>query len=238
MLINALKDLNSLPASESRNDDSSRGCFTKPCNGNMNEMVEEKQKKSSPIHVNGGETVNSGVEVANSEVEYFESENLSDLENIDTNVFTAFNDHVVDLLDPLLVQLLLKSPQYKKFVCEAAERALEAMTTWVSAIVLLSKLQPYLKNGNPRIRAKASMCFSRSVLQLLPESREAAQTPLLELETVYKKSYCLLSATVHEHPELDTREHFCQSKLSPLSARAVFRVTNTNVAWEGLLVSS
>ncbi|GLU11256.1 hypothetical protein SLE2022_280140 [Rubroshorea leprosula] len=141
MSINALKDLNSRPASESKNDDSSGGCYTKPCNGNMNENVEEKQsKKSSPIHVNGGETVNSGVEVANSEVEYFESENLSDLEDIDTNIFTAFNDHVVDLLDPLLVQLLLKSSQYKKFVCEAADRALEAMTTWVSPIVFVPQL--------------------------------------------------------------------------------------------------
>ncbi|GKU96928.1 hypothetical protein SLEP1_g10108 [Rubroshorea leprosula] len=87
MSINALKDLNSLPASKSKNDDSSRGCFTKPCSGNMNENVEEKQRrKSSPIHVNGAATVNSGVEVTNSEVEYFESENLSDLEDIDTSL--------------------------------------------------------------------------------------------------------------------------------------------------------
>ncbi|GKV37330.1 hypothetical protein SLEP1_g45369 [Rubroshorea leprosula] len=97
MSINALKDLNSLPASESKNDDSGRGCCTKPCNGNMNENVDEKQrKKSSPIHVNGGETVNSGVEVANSEVEYFESENLSDLEDIDTSLKT-FSPHLMTI---------------------------------------------------------------------------------------------------------------------------------------------
>lgn len=66
-----------------------------------------------------------------------------------------------------LVQLLLKSSQDKKFVCEAAERALVAMTTWVSPALLLPKLQPYLKNRNPRIRAKASMCFSRSVPRLV-----------------------------------------------------------------------
>ncbi|GLT43455.1 hypothetical protein SLA2020_174010 [Shorea laevis] len=159
MSIKALKDLNSLPASESKNDDSMRGCLTKPCNGNMNENVEEKQrKKSSPIHVNGGETVNSGVE------------------------------------------LLLKSSQYKKFVCEAAERALEAMTTWVSPIVLSPKLQPYLKNGNPRIRAKASMCFSRSV-------------PQLGVEGI--KTYGI--------------DRLMQG---------VIRVTDTNVAREGRVVSS
>ncbi|GKU96930.1 hypothetical protein SLEP1_g10110 [Rubroshorea leprosula] len=176
MSINALKDLNSLPASESKNDDSSRGCFTKLCNGNMNENVEEEQrKKSSPIHVSG-------------------------------DVVTAFNDHVVDLLDPLLVQLLLKSSQDKRLVCEAAEKALEAMTTWVSPIVLLPKFDQH------------------------PESREAAQTLLLECQTAYKKSYCVLSATVHKHPELDSWEHFRRSKLSPLSTQAVLWVTNTNVA--------
>ncbi|GLT43461.1 hypothetical protein SLA2020_174060 [Shorea laevis] len=136
------------------------------------------------------------------------------------------------------------------------------MTTRVSPIVLVAKLQPYLKNGDPQIRAKVSMCFSPSVPQLgvegiktcgidrliqvaasqlsdqLPESRDAAQTLLLELQTVYKKSCCLLSATVHEHPKLDSWKHFCQSKISPLSTQAVLRVTNTNVAREALLVSS
>ncbi|GKV07675.1 hypothetical protein SLEP1_g19421 [Rubroshorea leprosula] len=329
MSSNALRDLNSVPASERKNDDSSKGCFTKPCNGNMNENVEEKHNKNSPlINVNGNETVNADVVVANSEVEYIESENLSDLEDIDTclknllpgldskdwvsvvealnnvrrlsifhkevmfdmlgdviplmvkslknprsavcktaimtsaDIFTAYNDHVVDSLDPLLVQLLLKSSQDKKFVCEAAERALEAMTTWVSPIALLPKLQPYLKNKNPRIRAKASMCFSRSVPLLgvegietygidklievaasqlsdqLPESREAARTLLLELQTVYEKSHSHSSATVPEHPEIGSWEHFCQSKLSPLSAQAVLRVTNTNVTREGLVVGS
>ncbi|GKV37332.1 hypothetical protein SLEP1_g45371 [Rubroshorea leprosula] len=168
-MINALKDLNSLPASES--------------------------KKMTPVE-----------EVANSEVEYFESENLRDLEDIETSLE--------------LVQLLLKSSRDKKFICEAAEKALEAMTTWVSPTVLL-----------PRILIQAAASQHS-------ESREAAQTLLLECKTVYKKSYCLLSATVHKHPELDSWEHFRRSKLSSLSARAVLQVTNTNVAQEGLVVSS
>ncbi|KAL9829219.1 putative armadillo-like helical protein [Arabidopsis thaliana] len=65
-----------------------------------------------------------------------------------------------------LTQLLLKSSQDKRFVCEVAERALVAMTTHVSPALLLPKLRPCLKNKSPRIRAKASACFSRCVPRL------------------------------------------------------------------------
>ncbi|XWS40759.1 hypothetical protein CRYUN_Cryun17cG0023200 [Craigia yunnanensis] len=323
---NALRDLNTLSMTERKNDSSSKGNFTKPCNGNTIENIEEQQEKSpASVLINGGETVNAGVEVANSEVEYIESENLSDLEDVDTclekllpgldskdwvlvvetlnnvrrfsifhreamhsmlgdliplvvkslknprsavcktaimtsaDMFSAYNDDLIDFLDPLLVQLLLKSSQDKRFVCEAAERALEVMTTSVSPMSLLPKLQPNLKNRNPRIRAKASMCYSRSVPRLgvegikeygidkliqvaasqlsdqLPESREAARTLLLELQTVYEKSHDV-STTISEHPEMSSWENFCQSKLSPLSAQAVLRVTN--IAREGLVIGS
>ncbi|KAK8672556.1 hypothetical protein V6N13_110921 [Hibiscus sabdariffa] len=381
---NALRDLNTLAAPERKNDRSSKGSFTKPCNGNTIENVEEQQRKSlasvqlnggetenvqlkkipasdqinggetenvqlkkisasvqvnggetenvqlkkipASVQINGGETVNVGVEVANSEVEYIQSENLSDLEDVDTclknllpgldskdwilvvealndvrrlsifhkermrsilsdliplvvkslknprsavcktaimtstDIFNAYNDELIDSLDPLLVQLLLKSSQDKRFVCEAAVRALEAMTTSVSPTLLLPKLQPYLKNRNPRIRAKASMCFSRSVPRLgaegikeygidkliqvaasqlsdqLPESREAARSLLLELQNVYEKSHNL-STAVSEHPEMVSWENFCLSKLSPLSAQAVLRVT-TNLTREGVVIGS
>ncbi|KAK3006712.1 hypothetical protein RJ639_017809 [Escallonia herrerae] len=177
-----------------------------------------------------------------------------------TDIFKTYGDHVVDSLDPLLVQLLLKSSQDKRFVCEAAERALIAMTTWVSSNLLLPKLQPYFKNRNPRIRAKASMCFSRSVPRLgvqgiitfgidkliqiaasqlsdqLPESREAARTLLLELQAVYDKSHDPTTTTVAEEPEINSWEQFCQINLSPLSAQAVLRVTN--ISREGLVMGS
>lgn len=67
----------------------------------------------------------------------------------------------------------------------------------------------------------------------LPESREAARTLLLELQTVYEKFHDIMAATVSEHPELGSWENFCQSKLSPLSAQAVLRVTS--IAREGLV---
>ncbi|KAJ9562563.1 hypothetical protein OSB04_007723 [Centaurea solstitialis] len=83
------------------------------------------------------------------------------------DIFKAFGDQIIDSLDPMLVQLLLKSSQDKRFVCEVAEKALITLTIWVSPVLLLPKLQPYFKNRNPRIRAKASMCFSRSVQRLI-----------------------------------------------------------------------
>ena len=67
----------------------------------------------------------------------------------------------------------------------------------------------------------------------LPESREAARTLLLELQNVYEKVHDLMPTTVSEHPEMGSWENFCQSKLSPLSAQAVLRVTS--IAREGLV---
>ncbi|KAF8010991.1 hypothetical protein BT93_J1584 [Corymbia citriodora subsp. variegata] len=177
------------------------------------------------------------------------------------DMFHAYNDQLIDFVDPLLVQLLLKASQDKKFVCEAAERALISMTTWVSPSLLLPKLQPHLKHRNPRIRAKASMCFSKSVPRLgiegikaygidnliqtaasqlsdqLPESREAARTLLLELQSIYESSLEFTpSTTVSDSPEAGSWEHFCQSKLSPINAQAVLRVTN--ITREALVIGS
>lgn len=72
----------------------------------------------------------------------------------------------------------------------------------------------------------------------LPESRDAARTLLLELQSVYEKSNVLKpTAAVSEDPELGASwENFCQSKLSPLSAQAVLRVTN--ITPEGLVLGS
>lgn len=41
---------------------------------------------------------------------------------------------------------------------------------------------------------------------------------------------------VSEHPEMGSWENFCQSKLSPLSAQAVLRVTN--ISREGIVIGS
>ena len=71
----------------------------------------------------------------------------------------------------------------------------------------------------------------------LPESREAARTLLLELQTVYEKCHVLSQTAISEEDsEFGSWEHFCQSKLSPLSAQAVLRVTN--IAREGIALGS
>lgn len=56
----------------------------------------------------------------------------------------------------------------------------------------------------------------------LPESREAARTLALELQTIYEKSHASPS-----EDSADSWDAFCQAKLSPLSAQAILRVTST-----------
>ncbi|XP_047093886.1 uncharacterized protein LOC124706183 isoform X2 [Lolium rigidum] len=169
------------------------------------------------------------------------------------DIFKAYGELMVDSIDLLLMPLFLKSSQDKRFVCEAAEAALTSMTSWISPSVLLPKMQPYLKNRNPRIRAKASVCFSNSVPRLgvegvkeygmdklvqvaatqlsdqLPESREAARKLSLELQAFYERSQASSSgegdSTSATSPEAESWEAFCQSKLSTLSAQAILRAT-------------
>ncbi|KAL0395688.1 UNVERIFIED_CONTAM: hypothetical protein Scaly_0017200 [Sesamum calycinum] len=348
----ALRDVRKMPESERTNGNANNGNLIKPRFESISAKADEGHKKGmtslveAPLMTNGIES--SGSMFANSEVEYIESENLEDVEDLENclkvgmlsfynkyvlltftadvwsntllselgskdwvsvcdalnnlrrlsifhreaivnmltdmisllvkslknprsavcktaimasaDIFRAYNDDIIDSLDPLLVQLLLKSSQDKKFVCEAAEIALIALTSSLSPLLLLPKLQPYIKNRNPRIRAKASMCISRSVPRLgvdgieafgidkliqigasqlsdqLPESRDAARTLLLELQSVYEKSHVPEPTGLSEEPFIASWEHFCQSKLSPLSAQAVLRVTN--IAREGLVLDS
>lgn len=86
----ALRDLNMLPGLERKNENSSKGSLTKPCVENSNENSEEwKRKNSSPLVStpnNGDETIKPEVEIANTEVEYIESENLNDLDDVDMSL--------------------------------------------------------------------------------------------------------------------------------------------------------
>lgn len=175
------------------------------------------------------------------------------------DIFKVYNDSIVDFLDHMLVQLLLKSSQDKRFVCEASESALISMTTWISPSLLLPKLQPYLKNRNPRVRAKASMCFSRSVSRLgvegikvyginkliqiaasqlsdkLPESREAARSLAVELQNVYEGSQLLSREDSSQSANNISWEAFCNAELSALSAQAIIRVTSIQKGFSGQL---
>lgn len=83
----ALRDLNSIPETERKSESSSKACLTKPSADNADKNVEEWQKKKNCASlvsppVIGNQIVNSEVEIGNAEVEYTESENLNDLEDI------------------------------------------------------------------------------------------------------------------------------------------------------------
>ena len=84
----ALRDLNTLPTSERKNESCSKGGFTKA--HSEHGILEEKQKKNTAslaeTPINGDESVKTEVEVGNPEVEYIETENLNDVEDVDASL--------------------------------------------------------------------------------------------------------------------------------------------------------
>ncbi|KAH8499589.1 hypothetical protein H0E87_014985 [Populus deltoides] len=87
-----------------------------------------------------------------------------------SDIFKVFGDQLLDstinAFDNLLLQLLLKASQDKRFVCEEADRALNAMVKSVTPLPLLNKLRPYVSHSNPRVRAKAAITISKSVSKM------------------------------------------------------------------------
>lgn len=85
----ALRVLNSLPGPEKRNESPSKGNFMKAYVENSNENFEKWQTENpasvTPTIING-EVGTAGAEVGNSEVEYIESENLNDIEDVGTSL--------------------------------------------------------------------------------------------------------------------------------------------------------
>lgn len=66
-----------------------------------------------------------------------------------------------------LLQLLLKASQDKKFVCEEADRTLNAMVGFITPLPLLHKLKAYVSHNNHRVRAKAAMSISNCVSKMV-----------------------------------------------------------------------
>jgi len=65
--------------------------------------------------------------------------------------------------DSQLLQLLLKASQDKRFVCEEAEKALDAMARLTPPLPLLKKLQSYVNHKNLRVRAKAAVAIAKCI---------------------------------------------------------------------------
>lgn len=86
----ALKVLNSMPGLEGNNqssckeDLSKQGTGIKTANGNIEELKSKSSASIRPL-VNG-ESSNPVAEVGSSEVEYIESENLTDLEDVSSSL--------------------------------------------------------------------------------------------------------------------------------------------------------
>nr|GEV18476.1 retrovirus-related Pol polyprotein from transposon TNT 1-94 [Tanacetum cinerariifolium] len=89
------------------------------------------------------------------------------------DLFKSYGDKLLesttfDVVDQMMLQLLLKASQDKKFVCEEAERTLMTMVVSTASIPLLHKVKVYAKHGNMRVRAKVvvsvAQCVSKMVL--------------------------------------------------------------------------
>ncbi|EXB74776.1 hypothetical protein L484_023518 [Morus notabilis] len=162
-----------------------------------------------------------------------------------SDIFNAFGDKLLESstsepLDHLLVQLLLKASQDKRFVCEEADRALSAMVGSFTPLPLLQKLRAYVKHANPRVRAKAAVSISNCVSKMglegmkdyglvslvqmaagslndrLPEARDAARSVLVSVHNAF---------TENEEQKQEAWQDFCQSNLSPIHLQSVVKFT-------------
>lgn len=115
----ALRDLNMIPGSEKKNESSSKGNITKPLVGNTNENLEEWKNKNSmsmvATAVNGGEIQNAGAETGNFEVEYIESQNLDDLEDVDSSLKVLVQDFCISAFN--LISIIGLQLSFHVFLC-------------------------------------------------------------------------------------------------------------------------
>lgn len=163
-----------------------------------------------------------------------------------SDIFKSYGDKLLDdttsdALDQMLLQLLLKASQDKKFVCEEAEKALKIMVDSIAPLPMLQKLRVYGTHVNPRVRAKAAFSLSQCVSKMelegmkefglvpliqmaakllndkLPEAREAARNMV---SLMYK------SFTEGEELKEDAWQDFCQTSLSTIDALAIVKIVS------------
>ncbi|XP_043708085.1 TOG array regulator of axonemal microtubules protein 2 [Telopea speciosissima] len=165
-----------------------------------------------------------------------------------SDIFKSFGEKIVssDAFDPLLLQLLLKASQDKKFVREEAEKALQGMVESLPPLALLNKLLVCVTHSNLRIRAKAAVSISKCVSKMglegmkefglvsliqvaadllndrLPEARDAARsTVILIYEAVIQ------GEEQNDHDGLSPMElwqSFCCSNLTAIQAQSMTKI--------------
>ncbi|KAL9265534.1 TOG array regulator of axonemal microtubules protein 1-like protein [Drosera capensis] len=163
------------------------------------------------------------------------------------DLFQVYGDRLLEdefslAFDQLLLQLLLKASQDKRFLCEEAEKSLNAMVQSFSALPLLHKLKAHARHTNPRVRAKVATSISNCVKKMkpeelnefgpaslvrmaadllndrLPEAREAARGIVISLYESFIGD-----------PEIEKQEswqNFCQSNLPALHAQSTLKITS------------
>ncbi|XP_061370589.1 uncharacterized protein LOC133313255 [Gastrolobium bilobum] len=161
-----------------------------------------------------------------------------------SDIFNAFGDKLLDpstsdAFDGLLFQLLLKSSQDKKFVCEEADRALGSMVGSMTPLPLLHKLRAYVSHNNLRIRAKAAVSLSNCVSKMgLEEMEESGLGELIEVavdllndrlqeardaaRSIATSLYEALTKDVEQ--KMEVWQSFCQSKLPPIHALSILKI--------------
>uniref|UniRef100_A0ACD5WJL1 Uncharacterized protein n=1 Tax=Avena sativa TaxID=4498 RepID=A0ACD5WJL1_AVESA len=146
-----------------------------------------------------------------------------------TDVFHAFGNLIssasAEAFDKLLLQLLLKASQDKRFVAEEAEKAMRAMATSMPPLPLLKKLKAYVHHANLRVRAKAAVAMAHCVARMeigtmkefglsallqvsaellndrLPEAREAARSIVGSTHAAFCKEAALKDEKEKEQQE-------------------------------------
>ncbi|KAK9065605.1 hypothetical protein SSX86_015006 [Deinandra increscens subsp. villosa] len=162
-----------------------------------------------------------------------------------SDLFKSFGDKLLEIstsdsVAQMMLQLLLKASQDKKFVCEEAERTLNTMVVSTTPIPLLQKLKVYVTHGNMRVRAKAAVSISHCVTKMgmgemrdyglvslaqtsaellkdrLPEAREAARGMVLSIHKAVMED--------EENEEEEKWQNFCQLNLSAIDALTMVKL--------------
>ncbi|XP_008801091.3 uncharacterized protein LOC103715289 [Phoenix dactylifera] len=170
-----------------------------------------------------------------------------------TDIFHSFGNILLSTseesaFDQLLLQLLLKASQDKRFVCEEAEKSLEKMAVSVPPLPLLKKLQSYVNHSNLRVRAKAAVAISKCVSKMgievmkafglaallqmsaellndrLPEAREAARSIITSIHSGFARQNELKVGD--ETSDAESWQNFCSSNLPPISAQSVAKIVS------------
>ncbi|XP_075504257.1 uncharacterized protein LOC142541674 [Primulina tabacum] len=160
-----------------------------------------------------------------------------------SDMFKAFGEKLLESTTPdsfnnLLLQLLLKASQDKKFVCEEADKGLKTLVEFIPPLSLLHKLDTYVGHSNLKVRAKAAISISSCVSKMdlesmkeyglvaliqtaanllndkLPEAREAARSIVTSLFEAF---------TENEEEKQEKWQSFCQSNLPPIHAQALVK---------------